>query len=131
MITDLSFASGLDEEQLQQVVEYLNGKRKVFDCKIELDGTEFQKVVWREMMAIPFGHTVTYGSIAEAIGRPRAVRAVGAACGANKLPVIVPCHRVVAANGIGGFGFGIKLKRKLLAHEGVLQYNKPKGRKKG
>ncbi len=131
MITDLSFLSGLNNGQLQQVAEYLNGKRKVFDCKIELDGTVFQKAVWREMMAIPFGHTATYGSIAEAIGRPRAVRAVGAACGANKLPVIVPCHRVVAANGIGGFGFGIDLKRKLLAHEGVLQYNKPKGRKKG
>lgn len=82
--------------------------------------TEFQKSVWRELRKIRAGKTRSYGEIATAIGRPKAVRAVGGACGANPLPVLVPCHRVLAANGkIGGFSGGLAWKRGLLAREGV------------
>ena len=82
--------------------------------------TAFQQAVWGEMLALPPGHTRSYGEIAEAIGRPKAVRAVGGACGANPIPVLVPCHRILAANGrIGGFSGGLDWKRKLLAREGI------------
>ncbi|MBI9020687.1 MAG: MGMT family protein [Verrucomicrobia bacterium] len=83
-------------------------------------GTEFQKAVWREIKKIPRGQTRTYGEIAAAIGRPNAARAVGAACGANPLPLFVPCHRVVAKNGLGGFGSGLPWKTLLLTTEGAL-----------
>jgi O-6-methylguanine DNA methyltransferase len=84
------------------------------------EGTEFQQAVWREMQKIPRGQTRTYGDIAAAIGRPKAVRTVGSACGANPLPVFIPCHRVVAKNGLGGFGSGLPWKILLLKMEGVL-----------
>ena len=81
--------------------------------------TEFQQAVWRAMLEIPAGQTQSYGEIAGGIGRPKAVRAVGGACGANPIPVLVPCHRVLAAGGkIGGFSSGLDWKRKLLAAEG-------------
>ena len=83
-------------------------------------GTEFQKRVWRELRKIPAGKTKSYGEIAARIGRPKAVRAVGGACGANPIPVLVPCHRILAANKkIGGFSGGLDWKRKLLAREGT------------
>jgi O-6-methylguanine DNA methyltransferase len=82
--------------------------------------TEFQKSVWRVMLKLGPGKTRSYGEVAAAIGRPKAVRAVGTACGANPIPVLVPCHRILAANTkIGGFGGGLDWKRKLLAREGV------------
>jgi O-6-methylguanine DNA methyltransferase len=82
--------------------------------------TEFQQSVWREMLKLGPGKTKSYGEIAEAIGKPKAVRAVGGACGANPVPVLVPCHRILAANHpLGGFGGGLDWKRKLLAREGV------------
>jgi O-6-methylguanine DNA methyltransferase len=82
--------------------------------------TEFQKSVWQAMLKIPFGKTKSYGEIAAAIGKPRAVRAVGGACGANPIPVLVPCHRVLAANNkIGGFSSGLGWKSSLLEREGV------------
>jgi methylated-DNA-[protein]-cysteine S-methyltransferase len=84
-------------------------------------GTEFQQAVWRELRKISFGKTRSYGEIARAIGKARAVRAVGSACGANPVPVLVPCHRVLAAHGkIGGFGGGLDWKRRLLACEGIV-----------
>ena len=83
-------------------------------------GTDFQQAVWRELKKIPRGQTRTYGEIAAAIGSPKAVRAVGSACGANPLPVFIPCHRVVAKNGPGGFGSGLPWKILLLTMEGVL-----------
>jgi len=84
-------------------------------------GTEFQQVVWRRLRKISLGQTKSYGEIAQAIGKPRAVRAVGGACGANPIPVLVPCHRVLAARRkIGGFGGGLDWKRKLLAREGII-----------
>ena len=83
-------------------------------------GTEFQKKVWAALRKISFGQTKSYGEIAEAIGQPKAVRAVGGACGANPIPVLVPCHRVLAAHGkIGGFGGGLDWKRRLLKWEGL------------
>ena len=87
---------------------------------LDLAGTDFQKSVWRALRKISPGKTKSYGEIARAIGRPKAVRAVGGACGANPVPVLVPCHRVLAANGkIGGFSGGLAWKRTLLAREGV------------
>ena len=87
---------------------------------LDLAGTEFQKSVWNALRKISLGKTKSYGEIAQAIGRPRAIRAVGGACGANPVPVLVPCHRVLAANKKpGGFSGGLDWKRKLLAHEGV------------
>lgn len=83
-------------------------------------GTEFQKAVWRELQKIPPGKTKSYGEVAQAIGRPKAVRAVGGACGANPVPVLIPCHRVLAANKrLGGFSGGLAWKRRLLAREGI------------
>jgi O-6-methylguanine DNA methyltransferase len=84
------------------------------------DGTDFQKSVWRALKKIPRGQTRTYSEIAAAIGNPKAVRAVGSACGANPLPVFIPCHRVVAKNGLGGFGSGLPWKVLLLKMEGAL-----------
>ena len=82
--------------------------------------TDFQKSVWRQMLKIPAGKTKSYGEIAQAVGKPKAVRAVGGACGANPVPVLVPCHRVLAANKkLGGFSGGLDWKRKLLALEGI------------
>ena len=99
---------------------YLAGQKSQKLPPLDLEGTEFQKSVWREMRKISHGKTKSYGEIAQAIGRPKAVRAVGGACGANPVPVFVPCHRVLAANKkIGGFSGGMDWKYRLLALEGV------------
>ena len=88
---------------------------------LDLEGTGFQKRVWSALRKISAGQTKSYGEIAKAIGKPKAVRAVGGACGANPIPMLVPCHRVLAANKkIGGFGGGLEWKRKLLAREGIV-----------
>lgn len=88
---------------------------------LDPQGTEFQKSVWAVMRAIALGKTKSYGEVAEAIGKLKAVRAVGGACGANPIPVLVPCHRVLAAGGkIGGFSGGLEWKRELLGREGVV-----------
>ena len=86
---------------------------------MELDGTEFQREVWAELSRIPYGETISYGELARRVGRPRGPRAVGQANGKNPIAIIVPCHRVVAGNGIGGYGGGLPLKRALLTLEGV------------
>ncbi len=105
------------EKALKQL---LAGEKKVKFPPLDVEGTDFQKSVWREMRKIASGKTKSYGEIAEAIGKPGAVRAVGGACGANPIPVFVPCHRVLAANKkIGGFGGGLHWKYKLLKREGV------------
>ncbi|HEY1787851.1 MAG TPA: methylated-DNA--[protein]-cysteine S-methyltransferase [Verrucomicrobiae bacterium] len=98
----------------------LAGEKQVKFPPLDLSGTDFQKSVWRAMLKISSGKTKSYGEIAEAIGNPGAVRAVGGACGANPIPVFVPCHRVLAANKkIGGFSSGLHWKYKLLKREGV------------
>ena len=99
--------------------EYFAGTRTGFDVPIELDGTPFQREVWDELTRIGYGETITYGELARRVGRPRGPRAVGQANGRNPVPIIVPCHRVVASAGIGGYGGGLKVKRALLALEGV------------
>ena len=101
-----------------QIVEYLDGKRRRFDLPLDPRGTDFQRSVWRALVAIPYGETRSYADVARAIGRPQAVRAVGAANGANPLALVVPCHRVIAADGtLGGYGGGLPLKARLLAME--------------
>ena len=102
-----------------QLDEYFAGERTVFDVPMELDGTAFQKEVWRELSRIPYGETISYGELARRVGRPKGPRAVGQANGKNPVPIIVPCHRVLASTGIGGYGGGLTMKRTLLAVEGV------------
>lgn len=94
--------------------------KNIADKPILLTGTAFQHKVWRAMTKIPAGKALTYKEIALRIGNPAAIRAVGGACGANPVPYLVPCHRVVAANGLGGFSGGIGVKEKLLKAEGYL-----------
>ena len=107
-------------EAKRQLADYFAGKRRSFDLPLVLTGTAFQKRVWKTLRSIPFGETRSYGWLAAEIGRPTASRAVGAANGANPIPVIVPCHRVIGSNGaLTGFGGGIETKQFLLGHEGV------------
>jgi methylated-DNA-[protein]-cysteine S-methyltransferase len=105
---------------VRQLEEYFAGARREFELTIALHGTEFQKRVWRQIAAIPFGSVLSYGELAAAAGAPGASRAAGAACGANPVALIVPCHRVVAADrSLHGFGGGLEIKQWLLDHEGV------------
>jgi methylated-DNA-[protein]-cysteine S-methyltransferase len=104
-----------------QLGEYLAGRRRDFDLPLDLAGTEFQKLCWQELLRIPFGETRSYGEMARRIGRPTAVRAVGGANHDNPIGVIVPCHRVIGADGsLTGYGGGLDMKRILLELEGVL-----------
>ncbi len=104
----------------QQLVEYARGQRQTFDLPVVLVGTEWQKAVWTALMQVPFGETRSYGEIARSLGRPQASRAVGRANGTNRIPLVIPCHRIVGADGsLTGFGGGLHLKTALLAHEGV------------
>jgi methylated-DNA-[protein]-cysteine S-methyltransferase len=101
-----------------QLKEYFAGTRHAFDLPLHPHGTPFQLEVWGALLAIPYGETTSYGVIAQRIGRRNAVRAVGAANGANPLSIIVPCHRVIGSNGdLTGYGGGLPAKRWLLAHE--------------
>lgn len=101
-----------------QLRSYFAGKRREFDFPLAPHGTEFQLAVWTALRQIPYGETTTYGEVARTIGRPDAVRAVGAANGANPIPIVVPCHRVIGSNGtLTGFGGGLPAKRWLLDHE--------------
>jgi len=101
-----------------QILEYLAGTRTGFDFPMRLVGTAFQTSLWRALLDIPFGSTTTYTDLAHRIGRPKAIRAVGAANGANPLPIVVPCHRVLGRDGsLTGFGGGLDLKRRLLELE--------------
>ena len=110
--------SGLLDAAALQVEDYMAGRQVQFDLPIQLTGTPFQVNVWQALSRIPFGETRTYGDVAGMIDNPSAMRAVGQANGKNNLPLIVPCHRVVAARGkIGGFTGGLSLKKALLAHE--------------
>lgn len=129
-LTELRFADGdaLDRPPAAdsrssavaaQLGEYFAGKRRAFDIELAMRGTEFQRAVWSALLAIPYGETITYAELARRIGRPSAIRAVGAANGANPVPVIVPCHRVIGADGtLTGYGGGIERKQWLLALEG-------------
>ncbi len=102
----------------RQVDEYAAGTRRGFDLELAMEGPEFDRAVWTALLEIPFGTTTSYGAVARRIGHPAAARAVGAANGANPIALIVPCHRVIGADGsLTGYGGGLALKRKLLEHE--------------
>ncbi|MEH6589933.1 MAG: methylated-DNA--[protein]-cysteine S-methyltransferase [Halioglobus sp.] len=105
----------------KQLSEYFTGKRTVFDLPLAPQGTVFQQAVWKTLAAIPYGELRSYSDIAQQIGKPNAVRAVGAANGKNPLPIIVPCHRVIGRDGsLTGFAGGIEMKSQLLQMEGSL-----------
>ncbi|MFY2764135.1 methylated-DNA--[protein]-cysteine S-methyltransferase [Arenimonas sp. MALMAid1274] len=105
-----------------QLQDYFAGRRQEFTLALHPVGTDFQKTVWRALAGLPFGRTCSYADLARAIGKPAAVRAVGAANGRNPLPIVLPCHRVIGADGqLTGFGGGLPLKQWLLSHEGIGQ----------
>jgi methylated-DNA-[protein]-cysteine S-methyltransferase len=107
-----------DNSVVAQLQEYFAGVRREFDIAYRFEGTEFQNLVWQQIALIPFGETRTYGELAKAIGRPKASRAVGAACGQNPFSIIVPCHRVVGmGNRLTGYAGGLDKKAWLLAFE--------------
>ena len=104
----------------EQLLEYFRGERTVFTVPLDLSGTPFQRSVWEELHQIPYGESVSYGHIAERIGRPKAVRAVGQAVGRNPCLILVPCHRILGKDGsLTGFSAGVELKRFLLDLEEI------------
>ena len=119
-VASMAPANPLAERAAHQLERYRQDPAARFDLPLAIDGTPFQRRLWEALCAIPRGKTLTYGELARRLGAE--ARAVGQACGDNRLPIVIPCHRVVAANGIGGFahatdGFLIEAKRWLLAHE--------------
>ena len=103
---------------VRQLEEYFAGRRKVFDLDLAPQGTEFQRRVWERLLEIPYGETISYGTLAARIGNPRASRAVGLANGSNPIAIIIPCHRVIGSNGtLTGYGGGLPTKQKLLELE--------------
>lgn len=110
----------LSTEVMKQLKEYFDGERYEFDLPLAPEGTSFQLEVWRALEKIPYGETVSYLDIAKRIGKPAAVRAVGAANGANPLPIVIPCHRVIGHNGkLTGYGGGLEKKQYLLSMESL------------
>lgn len=108
-------------ETARQLDEYFAGTRHAFDLPLAPRGTEFQRNVWHTLATIPFGETISYAQLAGRVGKPTATRAVGAANGRNPLPIVLPCHRVIGADGsLTGFGGGLPTKRFLLQLEGAL-----------
>lgn len=113
--------SPLLQQAVAELSEYFAGSRQDFALPLDLRGSSFHRRVWRALTQIPYGCTVSYGELARRLGTPKAARAVGAACGANPVPIIAPCHRVLGSDGsLHGFGGGLPLKAWLLQHEGVL-----------
>jgi methylated-DNA-[protein]-cysteine S-methyltransferase len=105
---------------VRQLREYFDGNRREFDLPLAFQGTAFQTRVWRELVGIPYGQTWSYGKLAKRIDKPSASRAVGLANGRNPIAILVPCHRVIGADGsLTGYGGGLERKRWLLAHEGL------------
>ena len=99
----------------KQLEEYFSGKRRKFTLPLDLQGTAFDQKVWKATQKIPYGQVRTYKDIAKMIGKPQASRAVGNALGRNPIPILVPCHRVIASNGtLGGYSIGLKIKKSLL-----------------
>jgi len=128
-ITSLNFvqrpehtnASNLTDFAVQQMQEYFDGRRTDFDLPLNADGTAFQQQVWRALGDIEYGQTCSYQDVANCLNNPKAVRAVGAANGRNPISIVVPCHRVIGANGaLTGYASGVDRKAWLLKHEGAL-----------
>ena len=111
-------ARGPVGKAIRQLREYFAGRRSGFDLPLAPEGTTFQRAVWRQLQEIPYGGTISYGELARRVGNPKASRAVGTANGANPIPIVIPCHRVIAADGkLGGFGGGLPVKQALLELE--------------
>ncbi len=110
-------ATNVLHDAATQLTQYLAGERLSFDVPVRLNGTHFQRAVWGELMKIPYGETITYSDLAHRVDSPKGFRAVGQANGRNPIPIIVPCHRVVASNGIGGYAGGVNMKLTLLELE--------------
>lgn len=105
-------------ETIRQLTLYFAGKLKAFNLPLAPEGTSFQLGVWKRLCDIPYGETISYGGLARRIGNPNASRAVGLANGANPIPIVIPCHRVIGSNGkLTGYGGGLRIKEKLLALE--------------
>jgi methylated-DNA-[protein]-cysteine S-methyltransferase len=129
-IVSLSFRTGeetqrpltaLEQQVKEQLQEYFEGRRSSFDLPLSPEGTDFQKLVWEELLKIPYGESRTYNEIAVAIGRPKASRAVGNAINKNPIAIIIPCHRVIGKDGnLRGYAGGLELKEMLLRLEGNL-----------
>ena len=100
--------------ETEELNQYFSKKRDSFTFKVKISGTDFQKSVFNNMKTIKYGKVLTYKELAKKIGKPKAYRAVGSACGANKIPIVIPCHRVVSSTGLGGFGGGLERKKFLL-----------------
>lgn len=114
-----SAETALEHRVARELTEYFGGARRGFSFPYRAHGTVFQRRVWAALVRIPYGTTRTYGDVARSIGQPGAARAVGMANHRNPLPLVIPCHRVVAAHGVGGYGGGTDLKRRLLMLEGA------------
>ena len=113
-------AEAILDDAERQLGEYFAGTRTTFDVALDLTGTEFQRAAWDALTRIPYGTTVSYAEQAAMVGSPRATRAIGSANGRNPIPIIVPCHRVIASDGsLGGYALGLEMKRALLALERV------------
>lgn len=114
MVPRLSSKPALDVVA-KQLEEYFAGRRSTFDVELDFKGTDFQRAVWKELTRIPYGRTTSYGELAKRVGRPTGARAVGAAVGRNPISIVVPCHRVIGANGqLTGFAGGLPSKTRLL-----------------
>ena len=108
-------------EAATELTEYFDGKRRSFQLQLAPSGTPYQELVWRELRKIPYGQTVSYGEVARRIGQPGGSQAIGGASHNNPLPILIPCHRVIAANGdLGGYALGVEVKRRLLELEGAI-----------
>ena len=114
----LSHRGKLEKERFkverQELTQYFSKKRDSFTFQIQIGGTDFQKSVFNNMKTIKYGKVLTYKELAKKVGKPKAYRAVGTACGANRIPIVIPCHRVVSSTGLGGFEGGIRRKKFLL-----------------
>jgi methylated-DNA-[protein]-cysteine S-methyltransferase len=110
-----------------QLSEYFEGKRRVFDLPLQAEGSPFERQVWSKLLEVPYGVTTSYGAIAAALGLENGARAIGYANGANPIPIVIPCHRVIGSNGdLTGYGGGLPLKRALLEFEGAIQPPEPR-----
>ena len=120
--SEASLPNKLSNQTFKQIQEYLAGERQIFDLPFRMQGTDFQVKVWRALLDIPYGQTRTYGQIAAAIGQPRASQAIGGAVGRNSLWILVPCHRVIGADGsLTGYAGGLAMKKTLLNLESLHQ----------
>jgi methylated-DNA-[protein]-cysteine S-methyltransferase len=119
--TDKNKLTRFKTEIDHQLTEYFQGKRSIFNIPIKLEGTQFEKDVWQQLLDIPYGQTITYGTIAKHLGDMKKVRAVGRTVGNNPVGIIIPCHRVIGSNGhMTGYAGGLWRKEWLLRHEGAL-----------